>query len=982
LHRCYVQVLQLPPKVAANIFMDAINFDILGIKLFALAGMPAEKKAAVKAKMAETAARGAEARKKNKAQYTAKFATFETFEPVEQCLDDECYTCARVSNGRDLTIRCPDNQVIVRIADALWAPTAGTAAWDPVTTAGQCSWREVPVGKQTLLANQEELSAGLTQQCAGKARCAISSANGTLGAPCQPHQDGCTGWEDGRAGRMDQATAMLSVVAVCADPDAKEAAEQNRIASRTKDECKKGCYTCLWNNKTDSEASMLACGPGQFIVGVERAFYGVLPPPEMEPRFDNYPGTCTDTEIPYSALCKAEAGAVRRAVETRCAGKTACQLSAGIVPQLINPTAEKDVVCPGKAHAFGVILRCMPKDRLDKLKMPTVHSIGMVNYEARVPFPGSHLSTTVDFRESIAQFAASTDVLRSVQLPVARLKEGRYAATVASHDEGATTLHRLMATFRVDNQTCPTPGTDMGVAFWTFRIHAAGGALWSRGGRMAVLYANAADGNEADMCEGGCELSDRSKCPTGDVCTFQVSMMSNPGYYKVVLFAASNSSSVVSESLVSITYKPPVPCVHTTEDGVALRGDHMPFFTLKPGPIPSMVCKFLARVHFELVKVQTKPLCMDPEYFEKDGNGGLEACFPKTAPAGCEQTLDSGAADAFNVAKVVKKGSAQVTPTVEFVHDGHRCKSMAGMPRGIKGSRVQIGSASALLEMMKTESGTRSVDNSTDALVFSYAMGQHGASPKVLLEDANVTAGLEQAEMEDALVEHRRGGAFAFRFDRHQKRGYVVQMNVDIVPGARRRRSRSLLEANSLLGDETIRVARGACQSLPADGPITVNDLGADIEADANITVVDDESHDAYAALIVNGVKMTTNPLRARVKDGDRVSVYVCAASSHGHKVTVEFKYGGDAAQPVMKTRLSLGTYHEPPSPPPPPPPSSPPPTSPSTPAPPPPDLTADAFTLGGDIRMDHSSSCVTVPSSGAIKVRGIGHGLTVGLYK
>jgi hypothetical protein len=163
------------------------------------------------------------------------------------------------------------------------------------------------------------------------------------------------------------------------------------------------------------------------------------------------------------------------------------------------------------------------------------------------------------------------------------------------------------------------------------------------------------------------------------------------------------------------------------------------------------------------------------------------------------------------------------------------------------------------------------------------------------------------------------------------------------------------------------RVKRGACKNLPEDGTVTVKGIGAGVEADANITVVDDESHDAYAALIVNGVKMTTNPLRARVKDGDRVSVYVCAASSHGHKVTVAFQYGGDAAQPVMITRLSLGTFFEPPSPPP-----SPPPPLPPPPFPPPstPDL--------GDIAVDQPRSCVHVPSSGGIKVKGLGPGVEV----
>jgi hypothetical protein len=77
-------------------------------------------------------------------------------------------------------------------------------------------------------------------------------------------------------------------------------------------------------------------------------------------------------------------------------------------------------------------------------------------------------------------------------------------------------------------------------------------------------------------------------------------------------------------------------------------------------------------------------------------------------------------------------------------------------------------------------------------------------------------------------------------------------------------------------------VARGQCQSLPLEGPIVIKHIrtAAEVEANithdvsANITVIDDESHDAYAALIVNGVKMTVNPSHARVKDGDKVGLY------------------------------------------------------------------------------------------------------------
>ena len=106
--------------------------------------------------------------------------------------------------------------------------------------------------------------------------------------------------------------------------------------------------------------------------------------------------------------------------------------------------------------------------------------------------------------------------------------------------------------------------------------------------------------------------------------------------------------------------------------------------------------------------------------------------------------------------------------------------------------------------------------------------------------------------------------------------------------------------------------------------PVIVSGLGDDLSVEATLTSNDPEAYH-YAQLMVNG-HLVQN--RAMVKNGDKLSIHMCAASEYDTTRTVALSYGNHS------DTASITTLPYPPSPPPspPPPPPSPPPSPPSPP--------------------------------------------------
>ena len=777
-----IQIFNLPPKVACNVYIDRITLEAIGFKLFEISSMPPEMKARIKGTMAANEAAGAEARKKRSASIAASLATFKgDYDPVEQCIDDECFTCATANGGHEAIIACEKDQVIAGIEDVVWAPTNhGTLPeWDANFQPSQCSWRRVPRGDpKQLMADVEESIIAINALCKGSNRCTVPATDRELGRPCAWHQKGC---DDGEP--VGESAAMLRVVARCRDEAAVVQEEQTDTAEKLLPGCKKGCDTCVWNNKTDSETTVVTCAGDQLIVGVLRASYGEIPTPELEPiglrGFDMNPGMCVESELPPGRGCRAPPNKVRRAVEKLCVGKTQCSIKRGGLKKMLGGEP-----CPETAHALGVIVRCMPKDRVMGLEAPGPHEVGVVHYEARAPDYKAPLHNPINAREFRASFEAATTKMRSLMLPVSRLVKGKYGAVVAgssgrtSHSTDATTLHRLTVTMMLTNESTAPAGT-RGVAVWTFRIM-GGRRIFERGGRLAVLWRNPVDGTLVDECGGdeGLELCSLHRCARleeGKPCDIAVPL--EPKYYRVTIFAASSSDVAVTNDRLELLVRPPTVCVHQNDEGVEFTGRKMPFFVLTPGALPHVLCKDIARFHIEPVKAETRPFCQFPEMYKDDPG----ACFPESKRGTCDGTLDTVASSdvkSKNVVRVVSSRNASPEDRNDAViaEDGGVCRQpVAGDTRDIV--KTKLADGVALFDV-------DAKDNS-DVRAFKFTSQTHRGAPRAFIVSGK--SALQSVDVSSGAVKNGRSGeGFAFSGQT------IVEMDISLTGGFRNKEEDSL----------------------------------------------------------------------------------------------------------------------------------------------------------------------------------------------
>jgi hypothetical protein len=180
------------------------------------------------------------------------------------------------------------------------------------------------------------------------------------------------------------------------------------------------------------------------------------------------------------------------------------------------------------------------------------------------------------------------------------------------------------------------------------------------------------------------------------------------------------------------------------------------------------------------------------------------------------------------------------------------------------------------------------------------------------------------------------------------------------------------------------RVNAAACSTYPYGGAIVVEGLGDDglggnlaVEATLESLQLNDGDVSEWAWIVVNGVKMTSTTKKSMVKNGDSLSVYMCAPAEWDQRRGVKLEYGGQQDKAQLQTVKA-------PSPPPPPP--SPPPSQPSP--PPPPDYLADPFEMTGrtksGITVDADlCECLSFPAWNMkpVIVEGLGDTLTVPLY-
>jgi hypothetical protein len=666
--RCYMVFQYWPPLFEAHIFVDPIEFKVLGLILLRVVGLQGPSRAEAFQKQAIAEKERAKANELELAKVAAREAGLMGSGgqgySATVCGNDECYTCARSAEhlgALALQLECGSpSSVIGRVADAQWGVSSDQPMYKFVSTPGFCAGNgtangsalKIPTSNWRSRVPTDELIESLERHCLGSKTCNVALSREELGVPEGVAMD-------------DFSTSMaLTVVIGCMSSDRYTVLHADKIIEGYGTKCADGCLSCA--QFTDADAGgdtsgnlTIGCAADGIIVDIVDAAYGVE---DEQPPWDFNPeaGMCLvrSLKVPTGGMRRLPTEAVKTALRRRCLGRQTCSFSSTELKARIDALQLPDAAA-GKSKALSVIAMCKKAQIPLSISSspPEPNTFGFVLMESRrLSTSNAAVSLTDSFQLRTA-FQTSPFTFRSEYVKNATgIVWGREQR---SSRGSMQKIHRIMASFTVaDEQGEGDAGSR---STWRFRV--TGRKFWkSGGGSLSITDAHFSH----DYCgtDGvGCPLPG---CNDGkhDFCDFDVALPGNR-VYVVSVFGVSRAEKPGAK--ISIEYKPPSACVFmdgcanpTDKEGCKeLSRKAMPYHTIAPGSMPWFKCKAPFLAELTDILVETKPFCMRPGDY-----ADVSDCWPDISGTpilgGEENSKENDGCEGFHDASKVSWGSSGV----------------------------------------------------------------------------------------------------------------------------------------------------------------------------------------------------------------------------------------------------------------------------------------------------------------------------------